>query len=209
LEKGRSAKAEAVAGDRTRNWPRPKFKSGRKTFGGEEEGTGEEKVEGEEIGDWTYLSRSSIPCIAKTDGWSPVNQDPAHVHVNESRMHMEGNPRFPFLVHDCRVCLSLAAPRLHYRRIGSSDADLRAVSRAAQPIALASAPGGVLLCSITYHPADLPAREGECRTKGGTHLPHFKPRILLTREDHALSLPKPPGCDAPVLSATTPLDVPR
>jgi hypothetical protein len=67
-------------------------------------------VEGEEIGDRTCLSRSNVLWIAKMDGRSPVNENPAHVHVNEPRMRMEGSPRFPFLVHDCRVCLSLAAP---------------------------------------------------------------------------------------------------
>ncbi|KAJ7822033.1 hypothetical protein B0H13DRAFT_2681890 [Mycena leptocephala] len=81
------------------------------------------------------------------------------------------------------------------------------VLKALEPIGLASVPGRVLLSSIMYHPADLTAWEGECRTKGGTHLP-FKPPILHTRDDHALSPPKPPGCDAADL-ATAPLDVPR
>ncbi|KAJ7899441.1 hypothetical protein B0H13DRAFT_1883901 [Mycena leptocephala] len=87
-----SANAEAVPGDRPCNWPRRKVKSGRKTLGGEKEGTGTRR---------------------RTDG--RVNEDPAHVHVNEPRMRMEGSLRFPFLVHDPHLA---STPLLAHRVFG-------------------------------------------------------------------------------------------
>ncbi|KAJ7900922.1 hypothetical protein B0H13DRAFT_2336336 [Mycena leptocephala] len=178
-----------------KRWSEAQNQIGAEDVWWEEEGTGE-KVEGEEIGDRTYLSRSKVPCIAKTDGWSPtVNEDPAHVHVNESRMRMRRS-RKPSLSLPCprpttavsaypSLCVDSIARASGLRTLTVERCALRNINalvlQALEPIALASR---VLLCSITYHPADLAS-------------PQEDPPILYTRDDHALSPPNPRGSDVP------------